>query len=493
MREWCCSVGRFGVFFTVLLAGMPIAAHGPTFEDRVGASDPEAQSGPKATDVRSAPSRLLTAEVLPVSCTAVDFTATMTMLDAVGDILVGAAGDTAIVTAHGRYGIETLTSGTGAVFELRIDDAPPPAGKARPTVRQNEVGLFPAVPDSATGVFPGLSAGYHGLSIWVRGGGNGSGTNAMVDPGCWSTDHVVVEVYDGNPAQVLEVPYVTRGTVTMTPAKVADIGTFSVSGEASVVELTYNGRFSGGGFDPSCTGFIFELRVDDRPSLAGRAASYVLAEDPLHHGRSVEISAVFPELAAGSHTASVWVRGAWAGGIDAQMNPGGWHDQLMVVEHTSASGTLLEVPPCSGITVDQTMTKLADIGTFEVLGSGSVVEVVYNGRVGAETIAGTGVSYEIRVDDQASSHGRARATLKPSEVASLADIPAQMTGVFSGLAPGPHTVSLWARGWYGDATNVGFNRGGWPEHVLILEHGSGEIFSNSFELDGVAGWSGSTG
>ena len=47
---------------------------------------------------------------------------------------------------------------------------------------------------SMTGFFTGLSTGSHTVSISVR-TSQGNGSNAMVDPGCWSTDHVVIKEF----------------------------------------------------------------------------------------------------------------------------------------------------------------------------------------------------------------------------------------------------------------------------------------------------------
>ena len=53
--------------------------------------------------------------------------------------------------------------------------------------------------------------------------------------------------------------------------KVLDIGTFAASGAPdSIVEITFNGRLFVGSFDASSTGAVFELRVDDMATAAGR-------------------------------------------------------------------------------------------------------------------------------------------------------------------------------------------------------------------------------
>lgn len=44
-----------------------------------------------------------------------------------------------------------------------------------------------------TGVFTGLSAGVHTISMWVRAAGTGTGTGAAINPGCWAGDYVIVK------------------------------------------------------------------------------------------------------------------------------------------------------------------------------------------------------------------------------------------------------------------------------------------------------------
>lgn len=81
-------------------------------------------------------------------------------------------------------------TGTGAYFELRVDDNASTNGRARANIKASETGGA-GVPISMTGIFTGLSAGSHTISIWVR-TSTGTGTVAVVNPGCWTADHVIV-------------------------------------------------------------------------------------------------------------------------------------------------------------------------------------------------------------------------------------------------------------------------------------------------------------
>ena len=90
----------------------------------------------------------------------------------------------------GRVGVMQM-SGTGAVLELRIDNAPTTLVYARNPIKAAEAGVD-GIQATIQGVFPGLGAGSHSLSMWVV-GANGPGSQAYVDPGCWSSSSVVVQ------------------------------------------------------------------------------------------------------------------------------------------------------------------------------------------------------------------------------------------------------------------------------------------------------------
>jgi hypothetical protein len=135
--------------------------------------------------------------VLPVNCISVPvFTNTFTKLSNFGNFDVVHEDSVVEATFNGRISADSLASSNGAVFELRVDDQPSPVGRARATIRLNELPGSSGVQVSITGVFPDLAAGEHTVSLWVRAGGvAGSGTGARVDPGCWSSDHIVVREY----------------------------------------------------------------------------------------------------------------------------------------------------------------------------------------------------------------------------------------------------------------------------------------------------------
>jgi hypothetical protein len=132
--------------------------------------------------------------VLPVNCTSLaNVTTSLTKLADIGTFTV-ASGDSVVeATFHGRISMQSLAaSATGAMFELRVDDQPTQIGRARANLWKEE--LPTGTNASMTGVFPNLAPGTHTISMWVR-TFHGSGTGAIIDPGCWTTDHVVVREY----------------------------------------------------------------------------------------------------------------------------------------------------------------------------------------------------------------------------------------------------------------------------------------------------------
>lgn len=94
---------------------------------------------------------------------------------------------------NGRIYVGNFTSGTGAIFELRVDDVESEVGWARAVFRSVDVGTYKQV--SITGLFKNLPEGNHMLSIWVRTSNGGAGTTAMVDPGCWSSDVALIKEF----------------------------------------------------------------------------------------------------------------------------------------------------------------------------------------------------------------------------------------------------------------------------------------------------------
>jgi hypothetical protein len=142
--------------------------------------------------------------------------------------------------------------------------------------------------------------------------------------------------------QVFDVNCTSLSTITPAYAKLKDLGTFTVQSPDSIVELTFNGRIFVGSF-ASGTGAVFELRVDDATSTVGRARANLRTAQAGGGGVQTSITGFFTGLAAGDHTASMWVRTSTGGAANqAMVDPGCWStDVLIVKEHTPLGFTYL--------------------------------------------------------------------------------------------------------------------------------------------------------
>jgi len=113
-----------------------------------------------------------------------------------------------------------------------------------------------------------------------------------------------------------------------------------------------------------------------------------------------------------------------------------------------------------------TWTKIDDYLTFTKASPTSPVEAYFNSRIFSGTFGGgaIGVRFAIRIDDLESGLS--------SEGAITASGATQFTSMFSaftGLAAGPHTVSIWARTSLGTSTGVLLDSGGWGGRIVVKE------------------------
>jgi hypothetical protein len=114
--------------------------------------------------------------------------------------------------------------------------------------------------------------------------------------------------------------------------------------------------------------------------------------------------------------------------------------------------------------------KIADMGTFNKVSASTFIELTLQTALWVTTFTtATGVVYELRIDDIATTIGNATAFV---DVASTT-YPVSITGVFPGLATGSHTVSLWAKG-SGTAIDAYYDPGCWntvgTNNVLVKEY-----------------------
>jgi hypothetical protein len=111
--------------------------------------------------------------------------------------------------------------------------------------------------------------------------------------------------------------------------KLDDFNVFTKARDTSRVEVILNSRAKSGVFGGGATGVQFQVRVDDSaPDLGGIAT--ITDSNSIQHISTV---GVFENLAAGSHTVSVWVA-AWSAGTSTGviLDPGGWDGQILVKE-----------------------------------------------------------------------------------------------------------------------------------------------------------------
>lgn len=83
-------------------------------------------------------------------------------------------------------------TGTGVSFEFRIDGVPTSKGTMRNLTRTP--GAYSS--SASTGVFPGLAAGNHQVTVWAQSWYSSAG-QTCVDPGCFQTDQILVKEYPG--------------------------------------------------------------------------------------------------------------------------------------------------------------------------------------------------------------------------------------------------------------------------------------------------------
>jgi len=153
--------------------------------------------GDRVTTGRAAPNAVMQPVLVPqvfnVNCTSLAaITPTYAKLLDMATFAVQSPDSIVEVTVNGRIFVGSFSAGTGALFELRVDDQPSTTGRARANMRTAEAGGG-GVQASITGFFSGLEPGNHTASMWVRSSNSGAGNQAMVDPGCWSSDVLIVK------------------------------------------------------------------------------------------------------------------------------------------------------------------------------------------------------------------------------------------------------------------------------------------------------------
>lgn len=105
--------------------------------------------------------------------------------------------------------------------------------------------------------------------------------------------------------------------------------------------------------------------------------------------------------------------------------------------------------------VTATYQKIGDMGTFSKVTAGTFLKLTLQTNVYVTTLVGaTGVVFELRVDDLPSNVGNATALIKTAGTNDAISI----TGAFTGLTAGTHTLSLWVKAIGGTATDAGWDK-----------------------------------
>ncbi|UFS63574.1 hypothetical protein LOH54_05440 [Sulfurimonas sp. HSL-3221] len=130
--------------------------------------------------------------------------------------------------------------------------------------------------------------------------------------------------------------------------------------------------------------------------------------------------------------------------------------------------TTLNVSCPASVSVTTTYAKIATIGSFTKAQDGTVLNVVFSGRLSASSMTGTGVIFELRIDDTATTSSRIRGSVKSAEIGA-SGVAVTMEGFFTNLSAGSHTVSMYARASSGGATGVQYDTGCWSTDSVIIK------------------------
>jgi len=120
----------------------------------------------------------------------------------------------------------------------------------------------------------------------------------------------------------------TVGTTWVKLVTTAGSHSFSKYRNDTKLEVRVNSRFSAGTF-AGALGITFEARVDDQPPGIGNDGS-ITASQGIDF---LSLYGVFANVAAGSHTVSIWARvGPTGSSTSVLVDPGGWGGKILVKE-----------------------------------------------------------------------------------------------------------------------------------------------------------------
>lgn len=113
-----------------------------------------------------------------------------------------------------------------------------------------------------------------------------------------------------------------------------------------------------------------------------------------------------------------------------------------------------------------TFTQLASVGTFTKQAAANVIKVTWNGHARALNATSGFCDFQIRIDGAAPDDNAGRAVTGGTNTFGT---PVGVTALFSGLAAGSHTVTVFDRGSVAAGGSCDINPGQFPETFLIEE------------------------
>jgi hypothetical protein len=133
-----------------------------------------------------------------------------------------------------------------------------------------------------------------------------------------------------------------------------------------------------------------------------------------------------------------------------------------------ASSSYTESPDLNqtSVTLTSAMAQLDNLFTFTKKSASSIIEVHFNSRVFSGTFGSgtTGAVFEIRIDGNEPNYGN-RGAITSSATHQFVSI----FSVFTSLAAGNHTVSVWGFSTDGTVSNFVLDSGGFGGRIIIKE------------------------
>ena len=121
----------------------------------------------------------------------------------------------------------------------------------------------------------------------------------------------------------------TTVTTAWTQLATQSTNTFTKSSAATKIEVHVSSNFSSGTFAGGASGIQFQVEVDGVPSPLAGGVGAILASNTTQY---LSFYSVFPGLAAGPHTVSLWAKTPTGSSTNVLADPGGWGGTIIVKE-----------------------------------------------------------------------------------------------------------------------------------------------------------------